>query len=109
MNLILSNLEYSYPGSAQKILNGIDLMLTPGLPVLMLGANGAGKSTLLKLMSGNLKLQKGTIKLDDQDAVALPDRIRARHIGVMLQTPPPVFDYTAEEFVLFGRNAKLSR
>jgi ATP-binding cassette subfamily F protein uup len=39
----------------------LDLVLTPGIKLALLGANGSGKSTLLRLLSGDLAPDTGTI------------------------------------------------
>lgn len=52
----INNLFFSYKG--KKLYNGLNLDLKPGIYGL-LGKNGAGKSTLLKIISGQLKSEKG--------------------------------------------------
>src|SRR5262249_42732869 len=39
----------------------LDLALTPGIKLALLGANGSGKSTLLRVLSGDLEPDAGTI------------------------------------------------
>jgi len=46
-------------------LNDVSLTIGPGVTGL-LGPNGAGKSTLLKLITGQLKASKGSLKVLDQ-------------------------------------------
>lgn len=43
------------------MLRGIDLDLQPGALVGIVGENGAGKSTLLKILSGELRPDRGTV------------------------------------------------
>ncbi len=43
---------YRYPGSDRQVLSGIDLVLTSGEFVAIVGANGSGKSTLTKILAG---------------------------------------------------------
>jgi len=45
----------------KMLFNGIDLQLTPGMKLGLLGANGSGKSTLLKILSGELAPDLGTV------------------------------------------------
>lgn len=50
--LRMAGVGYTYPGIDRQILFGIDLTLTTGEFVAIVGANGSGKSTLSKLLSG---------------------------------------------------------
>ncbi|GAC57664.1 putative ABC transporter ATP-binding protein [Gordonia hirsuta DSM 44140 = NBRC 16056] len=43
---------YRYPGTSAEVLTGIDLTLTRGEFVAVVGANGSGKSTLSKILAG---------------------------------------------------------
>ena len=46
----------------QTVLDGVDLLLTPGIRVGVLGPNGSGKTTLLRLITGELEPDEGTIE-----------------------------------------------
>jgi len=46
----------------RTILHDIDLRVSPGCSVGVIGENGAGKSTLLKLITGVLQASQGTVK-----------------------------------------------
>lgn len=47
----------------EKLLfTSLDLLLSPGQRIGLLGVNGAGKTTLLRLISGDLEPDSGTIK-----------------------------------------------
>lgn len=50
---------------SNKLFDSVDLMLSPGRRIGLLGANGSGKTTLLRLMSGELQPDAGTIKRAD--------------------------------------------
>jgi zinc transport system ATP-binding protein len=47
----------------RPILRGIDLTVTPGEFVALMGANGSGKSTLVRTMTGLLPVTVGEVKL----------------------------------------------
>ena len=47
-----------------KILRGINLSVSQGTIVALLGGNGTGKSTLLKTISGLLPVMEGSIEFD---------------------------------------------
>ena len=59
--LILDNVSYSIAGRA--LLERASLMVDPGRRIGLIGRNGAGKSTLLKLITGQLQVDGGTIRL----------------------------------------------
>ncbi|MEU4448275.1 ABC transporter ATP-binding protein [Actinosynnema sp. NPDC050801] len=44
------------------VLRGVDLWLRPGALCGVVGENGAGKSTLLKVLSGELRPTRGTVR-----------------------------------------------
>ena len=44
------------------LFDSLDLMLTPGQRIGLLGVNGAGKTTLMRLMNGDLEPDSGTVK-----------------------------------------------
>lgn len=44
------------------VLRGIDIGLRPGVLAGIVGENGAGKSTLLRILSGELRPQRGTVR-----------------------------------------------
>ena len=53
----LDDASVGYAG--RPVLRSIDLSISPGLRVGLLGANGAGKSTLIKLLAGELEPMDG--------------------------------------------------
>ena len=46
----------------RTLFQKLDLILSPGRRIGLIGPNGSGKTTLLRLMSGELKADAGTIK-----------------------------------------------
>jgi ABC transport system ATP-binding/permease protein len=49
----------------RRILDGLDLKLTPGMKLGLIGPNGSGKTTLLSLLDGSLPPDAGTIERAD--------------------------------------------
>lgn len=58
--LVAEGLTKSFDG--RKIVSGLDLRLTPGAKLGLLGPNGSGKTTLLSLLDGSLAPDAGTIE-----------------------------------------------
>lgn len=71
----------------KKALCGIDLTLSEGDFVTVIGGNGAGKSTLLNAIAGVFPIDKGHIFLGDQEITRLPEHKRARLLGRVFQDP----------------------
>lgn len=49
---------------AATAVDGVDFRLEPGQVLTLFGPNGAGKTTLLRLLSGSLRADGGTLRLD---------------------------------------------
>jgi len=60
----LANVSKDYPtrGGPRRVLYNIDLTISPGERVGILGRNGAGKSTLIRLISGAEPPTVGTVE-----------------------------------------------
>jgi ATP-binding cassette subfamily F protein uup len=58
--LVAQDLSKSFDG--RRIISGLDVKLTPGMRLGLLGPNGSGKTTLLSLLDGTLEPDAGTIE-----------------------------------------------
>jgi len=70
-----------------EVLKGIDLQVTPGEVVCVIGPSGSGKSTLLRCVNLLEKPTSGTVELlgvDITDPDADIDKVRA-HVGMVFQ------------------------
>ncbi|WP_432357237.1 ABC transporter ATP-binding protein [Sporosarcina sp. UB5] len=68
-------------------LDEINLELTSGDFVTVIGSNGAGKSTMLNMISGALTPDFGKIEIAGKDVTKLPEYVRSRMIGRVFQDP----------------------
>jgi putative ABC transport system ATP-binding protein len=72
------------------ILRDIDLAVTPGEAVAVVGASGSGKSTLLALLAGLDTPSTGRVTLDGVDLFALDEdrraELRGRLLGFVFQS-----------------------
>jgi putative ABC transport system ATP-binding protein len=66
------------------ILRDIDLAVTPGEALAVVGASGSGKSTLLAILAGLDTPTTGTVALDGVDLFALDEDARAELRGRLL-------------------------
>ena len=70
-----------------KALNGVDLSITEGSWVVVVGTNGSGKSSLLNAIAGTFFVDTGEIHLDGQDLTRRAEHQRAKFIGRVFQNP----------------------
>jgi zinc transport system ATP-binding protein len=94
----ITGLTFSYGGAT--VLEGVDLEVSAGEFLGLVGPNAGGKSTLLKLVLGLLRPQAGRIRVLGHE----PGEVGQR-IGYVPQYPsfPRDFPITVEQVVLLGR------
>jgi branched-chain amino acid transport system ATP-binding protein len=69
----------------------------------VLGPNGAGKTTLFNLLSGFLRMDKGSVRLEGTDIAGLkPNAIANRGLARTFQLPRPFIGMTALENIVVG-------
>lgn len=61
----VSNLHKAF--GSQTVLKGVDLSITEGVNVCIVGGSGSGKSVLLKLIFGLLPPDQGTVLIDGRN------------------------------------------
>ncbi len=80
------NLKKSF--GKQKVLNGVNLEISQGELIAIIGESGGGKSVLLRHLIGLLKPDKGKVLVEDEDITKLSgrrlDSIREK-FGVVFQ------------------------
>jgi len=73
-----------------KVLQDIDLTISEGELVAVLGENGAGKTTLLRIMAGLLGLDRGTLKIAGEELDRFSEKQREQYF--FLPDFPVLFD-----------------
>ncbi len=80
---------YRMGGQSLEVIRGVDLSVTRGQWLAILGASGSGKSTLLHLLGGLDRPSQGSVVFDKQNIFAMRgprlDRYRNRHVGFVFQ------------------------
>ena len=97
----IQQLSFSY--HRREVLTGIDLSVSEGSVLALLGPNGSGKTTLLKLMIGLLKPARGKVYMKGLDIHAIPQRELARQVAYVPQVHKEAFAYRVFDVVLMGR------
>ncbi len=98
----IKNLSFSYPSFERKVLDDVNLEISEGDVVSVLGRNGAGKSTLLNCILGLIKPQNGEIFLCGKSLWAMTERDIASVVGYVPQSHTPAFGHTVFDFVQMG-------
>src|SRR5512135_679108 len=86
------------------ILRDIDLAVTAGEAVAVVGASGSGKSTLLAILAGLDTPSAGSVQLDGTDLFSLGEderaELRGRAVGFVFQSFQLLPSLTALENVM---------
>ena len=79
----LEHVSFHYPGTTNLIMHNIHFSLFPGEIVSLIGPSGAGKTTLLRLLSGELKPDRGTVYRKGEVALVAQDYTLLPHLDAI--------------------------
>lgn len=96
----------SFSVGERQILDRVGLRVQPGEFVGIVGPNGSGKSTLLKNVYKVLRPREGAVELMGEDLLTMSGREMAQRLAVVVQEHESGFDFTVEEVVMMGRQAR---
>jgi putative ABC transport system ATP-binding protein len=102
----LRKLNKSYDEGTKKrqVLRDLELEVTQGQMLVLLGRSGSGKSTLLNLLSGIDRPDSGQIMIDGTDISLLSEKertlFRRTHIGFVFQAFNLISTLTAYENIV---------
>ncbi|PWE56954.1 ABC transporter ATP-binding protein [Metarhizobium album] len=109
--ILLEARDLSKSFGALKVLHEVSFSVGAGEVLGIVGPNGAGKTTLFNLISGDTRVDGGTLMFDGQQLVGQPPHRRCKiGIGRTYQIPRPYVGMTTFENLLvaafFGSNEK---
>ncbi len=84
-NIVMHNVTFSYEGNSVPALNSIDLKISAGEHVAIMGPVGSGKSTLSRLFTRLYEPQEGELLIDGTDIRQLDPADIRRSVGSVLQ------------------------
>ncbi|PDT44312.1 spermidine/putrescine ABC transporter ATP-binding protein [Sinorhizobium fredii] len=104
--LSLNKLDVGFPG--MTVVRDLNLDVTDGAFVSLLGPSGSGKSSVLRTIAGLLPALGGRVLLEGQDITALPPE--RRNVGIVFQNYALFPTMSAFENIAFAlRVAKKSK
>ncbi len=74
---------------SKQVLDGIDLSVSPGESLVIIGGSGTGKSVTIKTVLGIIKPDSGAVLVDGEDITTLNSKGLARiqsHFGMLFQS-----------------------
>ena len=109
VEIVCSGLRYDYPGDV-RALDGVDLTISPGERLAIVGQNGSGKTTICLVASGLAPRSiggtlTGRVLIDGQPTADRPMHELAAQVGICFQNPATQLSQVADtvfEEVAFG-------
>ena len=101
--------DFSY--NTTPILRNLDIAFPRGKVIAIMGGSGSGKTTLLKLIGGQIKPQKGSVRFDGQavEEMSYSDLYSARRrMGMLFQFGALFTDLSVFENVAFPMREHLA-
>lgn len=99
-NINLSNVYFSY--DKHKLLENFNLELSENKIICLYGPSGSGKTTFVKLIFGIEKIQKGTIKIGNNDLAKYSISEIRKYISYIPQNTHHLFNMTVYENIIYG-------
>ncbi|WP_269580583.1 ABC transporter ATP-binding protein [Roseibium sp. Sym1] len=97
------NIRFHY-GKAGGVIDHLNLSISPGERVGIVGPSGAGKTTLTSLLLRFFDVESGRVAIDGQDIRSVTQESLRRSIGMVTQDPS-LLHRSIRENILYGRTA----
>ena len=83
--LSLENVSFTYPGSEEPVLHGLNMKIKQGEKVAIVGCNGSGKTTTVRLLLGLFDSFSGEYRLNGQNVKEMNHRDIYKRFSVGMQ------------------------
>ena len=82
--IVADHLDFAYDGDLD-VLHDVNLHVTPGETIAIVGPSGGGKTTLCQLIPRFYDVTHGSLSIDGLDVRAVTQRSLREHIGIVQQ------------------------
>jgi ATP-binding cassette subfamily B protein len=96
------HVDFAYSADGPLILDDLDLRLSPGETVAMVGRTASGKSTVARLLSRFYDVTGGVLRIDGHDVRELTIESLRHSVGVVLDEPF-LFSVSIRDNIAYGR------
>ncbi|MFW6297746.1 MAG: ABC transporter ATP-binding protein [Desulfosalsimonas sp.] len=105
--ILFNNVSFTYPEGTEPVIDGLDLHVSEGCFLGIVGPQGSGKTTLLNLVFRRYDVTGGEVRMDGKDIRGLKLSDLRSQIAHVPQEPY-LFSGTIRDNISFGRNAEES-
>lgn len=118
-HIVFDDVHFTYPTAAPSVdhsavperlpvLKGLDLSISPGETIAIVGRTGSGKSTVARLLSRFYEADRGSIAIDGQQITAVTLASLRHNIGLVFDEPF-LFSTSIRDNIAYGLpNAELA-
>jgi ATP-binding cassette subfamily B protein len=99
-DIVFENVLFGYTPE-RPVLQGMNLHITSGKKVALVGLSGGGKTTLVKLIPRFYEIQQGSVKIDGVDNRNYPLAVLRQNVSMVLQDSV-LFEGTIRENIEIG-------
>lgn len=97
----MENVSYRYADSDADVISGVNLTVTPGQKIGLVGPSGAGKTTVTHLLLRFADVTGGSIRIDGHDIREMTQESLRKHIAYVPQEPM-LFHRSLRENIAYG-------
>lgn len=99
--VVFDHVNFSY-NPETPVLHDINLHVSPGQTIALVGPTGSGKTTITSLIARLYDVTSGSIRIDGHDVRDIQHSSLSQQMGVVLQDPF-LFSGTVKENIRYGR------
>ena len=101
---MIREMGYVYPNGTEALIN-INLSISKGELVGIMGKNGAGKTTLIRTLNGLIRPSRGNIFIENENINSKTIASLSKNVGIVFQNPyHQLFANSIEEEIQFRIN-----